>query len=40
MAFLNEANFVAATLLIISEIFKVRSDVKLEIYRFTKIKKG
>ena len=35
MAFLNEANFVAATLLVISEILKVRSDVRLEVYRFT-----
>ena len=35
MAFINESNFVAASLLVISEIFKVRSDVRLEIFRFT-----
>ena len=35
MSFINESNFVAASLLVISEIFKVRSDVRLEIFRFS-----
>jgi hypothetical protein len=32
MCFVNEAAFAAATLLIISEIFKLRSDVKLSAF--------
>ena len=38
MSFVNESNFVAATLLVISEIFRVRSDVRLEVFRFTNSK--
>ena len=32
MSYLNEANFTAATLLIISEIFKLRRDLSLAVY--------
>lgn len=32
MTFVNEANFTAATLLIISEILKVRMDIKLQLF--------
>ena len=32
MSYLNEANFTAATLLIISEIFKLRKDLSLSVY--------
>ena len=32
MSYLNEANFTAATLLIISEIFKLRRDLSLSVY--------
>ena len=34
MCFVNESNFSAATLLVISELLKVRKDVALEIYKF------
>jgi len=34
MSFLNEANFIAASLLIISEIIKLRSDIKLALFPF------
>ena len=32
MAFVNEANFIAATLLVISEILKARQDLKLSLF--------
>jgi len=34
MSFINESNFTAATLLVISELLKVRKDVALEIFKF------
>lgn len=34
MSFVNESNFTAATLLVISELLKVRKDVALEIFKF------
>ena len=34
MCFVNESNFTAATLLVISELLKVRKDVGLEIFKF------
>jgi len=34
MCFVNESNFAAATLLVISELLKVRKDVALEIFKF------
>lgn len=33
MSLINEANFTAATLLVISEIFSTRADVRFEIYQ-------
>ena len=41
MSFLNEANFTAASLLILSEVFKARSDIRNAIFSFdfgTKVK--
>jgi len=32
MAFVNEANFIAATLLVISEIVRQRQDLKLSLF--------
>jgi len=32
MSYLNEANFTAATLLILSELFKLRRDLSLAVY--------
>ena len=34
MTFINESNFTAATLLVISELLKSRKDVALEIFKF------
>lgn len=34
MCFVNESNFTAATLLVISELLKVRKDAALEIFKF------
>ena len=34
MCFVNESNFAAATLLVISELLKVRKDVAMEIFKF------
>ena len=34
MCFVNESNFTAATLLVISELLKARKDVALEIFKF------
>ena len=34
MCFLNESNFTAASLLVISELLKVRKDVAFEIFKF------
>ncbi len=33
MCFVNESNFAAATLLVISELLKVRKDVSFEIFK-------
>ena len=33
MCFVNESNFAAATLLVISELLKVRKDVAFEIFK-------
>ena len=34
MCFLNESNFTAASLLVISELLKIRKDVAFEIFKF------
>lgn len=34
MTFINESNFTAATLLVVSELLKSRKDVALEIFKF------
>jgi hypothetical protein len=34
MSYLNEANFTAATLVILNELFKIRKDVKLALFQF------
>lgn len=34
MCFVNESNFGAATLLVISELLKVRKDVAMEVFKF------
>ena len=34
MCFINESNFTAGTLLVISELLKVRKDVAFEIFKF------
>ena len=34
MCFVNESNFAAATLLVISELLKVRKDVAMEVFKF------
>ena len=34
MSFINESNFTAATLLVVSELLKVRKEVALEIFKF------
>ena len=33
MSLINEANFTAASLLVISEVFNTRADVRFEIYQ-------
>ena len=39
MCFINEANFSAATLLVVSEILRSRGDVRYEIFQFDVMKK-
>lgn len=34
MSYLNEANFTAATLVILNELFRIRKDVKLALFQF------
>ena len=39
MCFINEANFSAATLLVVSEILRSRGDVRYEIFQFDVMKR-
>jgi len=36
MTFINESSFAAASLLVINEIFKIKKDVKYQIFTFAK----